>query len=168
MPGVKGEKIILGMGAFSIGETTPVTIGLTRGGGKFTVERTYRVIEADGDKGKVKGRITKDQSIAKLEINALEILSTDLPKIYPATSVTTGKFTGTADILDADYNTVKWTGKTKDGKACTITLKNAINLENINWDLVDKGEIVQKLIYEACYADGDSTTEPWDVTFATA
>ena len=40
------QKIILGKGVFSIGDTP---IALTRGGGQFTVEREVRQIEADGD-----------------------------------------------------------------------------------------------------------------------
>ena len=49
------DKILLGYGVVSVGLTP---IGLTRGGSVFTVEREYRNIEADGDKGPVKGRIS--------------------------------------------------------------------------------------------------------------
>ena len=45
----KNQEIILGLGKFSIydGETK-VPIAYTRGGGKFTVTRTYRPISFDG------------------------------------------------------------------------------------------------------------------------
>ena len=45
----KNQEIILGLGKFSIydGEEK-VEIGYTRGGGKFTVTRTYRPIAFDG------------------------------------------------------------------------------------------------------------------------
>ena len=48
------KNIVLGKGVFKIDDNT---IGLTRDGGTFTVEYTYRNIEADGDRGPVKGRI---------------------------------------------------------------------------------------------------------------
>jgi len=161
--------IILGEGVFSIGSTA---IALTRGGGRFSIERTYRPIEADGDLGPVKGRIRKIGSVAKLTLNALEIVPANLAKFYPGLSATTGTgivtITG-KDIEDADYNdTVKWVGKTAAGKAVTITLDNAINLENISWDLIDKDELVPEITYTATYLESARTTEPWDVVIATA
>jgi len=164
-------NIILGDGVFSIGSTN---IALTRGGGKFIVEREYRLIEADGDYGPIKGRIRKTKSIAKLEMNALEILPANIPMMYPALDEDTTTTPGTSviaaatDVVDADYNTtVKWTGKTKAGKAVVITLENAINLENIDWTLADKDEIIPKLTFTAAYLDTARTTEPWKIQYAT-
>ncbi|MFS0864126.1 hypothetical protein [Fredinandcohnia sp. 179-A 10B2 NHS] len=165
MPG----DIILGDGVFAIGETD---IALTRGGGQFTVEREYKQIEADGDYGPVKGRIRKIRSVARLVMNALEFLPADLSKMYPATTVdsttTPGSDVITAkdDIEDTDYNaTVTWTGKTKNGRSVIITLENAINLENIDWSLVDKDEIVPALTYTAAYLETSRTKEPWKIEY---
>lgn len=74
------SEILLGAGVFYIGETA---IALTRGGGSFTVEREYREIGADGDRGPVEGRITLDRSVAKLTMNVLTIL-TRFADLYPA------------------------------------------------------------------------------------
>lgn len=161
------SDIILGYGVFAIGSTA---VGLTRGGGTFTVEREYREILADGDFGPVKGRITKISSRAKLTLNALELLPANLELLYPATDVATasGKdtLTATADIADANYNaTVTWTGATKAGRGVKITLENAINLENIEWALVDKDEIVATITYTATYLDSARTTEPWKIEY---
>ena len=168
---MSADNIILGEGVFAIDGTD---IALTRGGGSFTVEREYRVIEADGDLGPVQGRIRKIRSVAKLTLNALEILPANIPKFYPAlnedTTTTPGTsiITATDDIQSADYQpTVTWTGKTKAGKAVTITLNNAINLENIQWDLIDKEEIVPEITYTATYTEG-STAEPWKIEYVTA
>lgn len=79
------SEILLGYGVFSIGN---IDVGLTRGGGSFKVERTARDIEADGDRGPVKGRQTIDKEIPKLEMNLLEILD-KLPNIYPGLTETT-------------------------------------------------------------------------------
>lgn len=161
---MSAQNIILGDGVFSIGTTD---IALTRGGGSFVVEREYREIDADGDFGPVKGRIRKIRSVAKLTLNALELLETNLPKLYPSTEEAAGVWTGKEDIEDADYQTVvTWTGTTKGGKEVVIEIENAINLENIDWALVDKEEIVPEITYTAAYLDSARTTEPWSVTFA--
>jgi len=64
-------------------------VGLTRGGGQFTVTREYRQVNADGDRGPVKGRIRLVQSVATLQFNSLEIITDNLAKLYPATKVAT-------------------------------------------------------------------------------
>lgn len=161
------SNILLGNGVFAIGATV---IGFTRGGGSFAIEREYKEIEADGDLGAVKGRVRKIGSRAKLIMNALELLPANLPKMLPSTEVDTTTIVGhsifqaTDDIVDADYQQVTWTGKTKGGKAVVITLNDAINLEGLDLELADKDEVVAEITYTACYTDGD-TTEPWTVDF---
>ena len=162
---------MLGYGVFSVGG---VDIALTRGGGQFTIERTYKEIVADGDYGPVMERIRKDGSRAKLVIRALEIVSTNLAAMYPALSVDTttvagtATVTGAADIVTADYNDVVFTGVTKSGKSVVITLEDAINLENLDWALVDKDEVVAELTYTATYTEATRTTEPWSIDFVDA
>ena len=156
--------IILGNGVFSVGERD---IALTKGGGQFTIEREYREIEADGDRGAVKGRIVLDKSVPKLTINALSLIPGEYKTYYPGLNVNTETnttITGTNEVNDTDYTTVTWTGKTKEGKSVIITIENAINLENIDWSLVDKEEVVQSLTYTGTYEEG-STKEPWKVEF---
>lgn len=163
---MSAANIILGDGVFAI---NGVDIALTRGGGSFSVEREYRQIEADGDYGPVKGRIRKVKSVSKMKLSALTILEEDLTKMYPSTNMTDGVWTGTGDIDDADYQTtVTWTGRTKGGKGVVITLQNAINLEAIEWGLVDKNEIIPEITYTAAYLETDRGTEPWKVTFSAA
>ena len=62
--------IILGDGVFSIGasSTAATALALTRGGGNFSVEREFRMIEADGDYGPVKERIRLIRETAKLNM----------------------------------------------------------------------------------------------------
>lgn len=79
-------NIILGAGVFSIGG---VDIALTRGGGSFKVEREFRQINADGDRGPVKGRVVIDAATATLTMNALQIL-THITSLYPAITEVTG------------------------------------------------------------------------------
>jgi hypothetical protein len=160
--------IILGDGAFYINDTL---IALTRGGGQFVVERTYRQIAADGDYGPVKGRIRKTMSIPKLTLNALELLDTNITSMYPAlvlTSETDGStITADTDVDDSDYiDEVVWVGNTLEGRSVRIEIYNAINLENIDWSMVDKEEIVPKVTYTGSYSESARTTEPWKLQYA--
>ena len=152
--------IILGDGVFQI---NGVAVGLTRGGGQFTVEREYRVIDADGDYGPVKGRIRKVRSTPKLTLNSLELTASRLTDLYPALSVTATTLEASADIATADYNEVKWIGTTKDGRDVIITIENAINMDNIDLTMTDKEEIVASVTFTGTYSETDRTTEPWSV-----
>lgn len=71
------SEIMLGAGVFYVGTTA---VALTRGGGSFNVEREFREITADGDRGPVKDRIVMEGSRATLTMNTLQILTrmTDL------------------------------------------------------------------------------------------
>lgn len=158
------EKILLGYGVVSIGETP---IGLTRGGSAFMVEREYRNIEADGDRGIVKERTVIDTENAKLTVNALELfIAADMTKYYPGMVIATNKMTSTLKIIESDYNDVSWIGKTKDGKAVTIKISNAINMSNLEWTLEDKSEVVPSLEFSATYDEDTRDTPPWEVEFA--
>ncbi|MBS4538217.1 hypothetical protein GOQ27_07065 [Clostridium sp. D2Q-11] len=175
MPKVTAEKILLGHGVITIGA---IPVGLTRGGSAFVVEREMRQIEADGDRGPVKGRIVIDSEVAKLTVKALELFNAeDMTKYYPGTSltelstgdpptVTGNKWTSTLKISEGDYNDVTWTGKTKDGKSVVIKLENALNMGNIEWTLEDKNEAVPELEFTATYDETTRDTPPWNVEFA--
>lgn len=72
------------------------------------------------------------------------------------------------NIAETDFHVITWTGKTKGGIACKITLSDAINKGNIDWALADKGEVVPALEFEACYGNADSqateeTACPWQI-----
>lgn len=163
------KDILLGNGVFYVGETP---IGLTRGGGQFVVEREIRQIEADGDKGIVKGRNIVTKIVPKLTINALEVINENLPKMYSGITITDSdgkkKVTGKGQISSDDYQpTVSFVGETKGGREVIIVVENAINLENLDWSLVDKDEVVASLTYTGCFEDGSpSDYEPWSITYA--
>ena len=77
------SEIVLGAGKFYIGQNL---VALTRGGGSFNVEREAREINADGDRGMVKGRVVYESSRAKLTMNILTML-THLTDIYNGVAV---------------------------------------------------------------------------------
>lgn len=76
-------EIVLGVGKFYVGTSSSdaALVGLTRGGGSFTVEREYREINADEDPGAVEGRIVQEAGRPKLKFNALQWL-TKIPSLY--------------------------------------------------------------------------------------
>lgn len=162
------DKILLGYGVVSVGLTP---IGLTRGGSAFTVEREFREIEADGDRGPVEGRIVIDREVAKLTVNALETFTAaDMQKYYPGLNLggelgAENTLTSTMTIAAGDFSDVTWTGKTKDGKSVTIKVENAINMDNLEWTLEDKSEVVPSLGFTATYAEDARDTPPWNVVF---
>ena len=84
------EEILLGVGRFSIGKTKAdaKSVGLTRGGGSFVVEREYREINADDDPGLVEGRVEKTSGRPKLKLNALQWL-TKIPDLYACVTTKT-------------------------------------------------------------------------------
>lgn len=74
------KEIFLGLCMFAIDGTD---IALCRGGGSFKLERTFRDIVADGDKGTVKDRVVIDEERPKVSMNVLTML-TSLQSLYPA------------------------------------------------------------------------------------
>lgn len=162
------NDILLGKGVFSI---LDVPIGLTRGGGQFVNEKETRPIEADGDRGPVKGRIVQDKATPKLTMNSLQVINENIDKMYSAIKVTNeeGKtvITGTGKIAVEDFQEyVKWTGETKGGRPVIIKIFNAINLENIDWSLADKDEVISALTYTGTYEDDSPEDyEPWEIEF---
>ena len=73
----------------------------------------------------------------------------------------------TSNISSSDYNYVTWTGYNKAGRRVYIELQNAINLENIDWGLMDKDELINKMVFQATYSETARSTEPWKVIFTT-
>ena len=70
-------EIVLGAGKFYVGTGAEdaAYVGLSRGGGSFVVQRTYREIAADDDPGAVSGRIQKTEGRPLLKLKALQWLT---------------------------------------------------------------------------------------------
>ena len=77
-----------------------------------------------------------------------------------ATKVITGNG---GNVLSADFHELTWTGKTKGGNACKITLTDAINKGNLEWTLAEKSEVVPAVEFEACYSNTDKQADESDV-----
>lgn len=169
--GANAKNIVFGEAVVSVDDKP---IGLTRDGVKFSVEYEYRAIEADGDRAKVKGRIIKEKAIPKAEINHLELL-TRTPDMHPGLNVDTKTtpghtiISGTGKIDDEkDYHKVEIKGRTKDGRICTAGIKQAINLENIEWEFKDKNDVIDKVTFEGVEEEEQETIdEGWYIDYET-
>jgi hypothetical protein len=75
--------------------------------------------------------------------------------------------TGAMEIASGDYKKVRFTGKTDGGNAVQITLDNAINMAPLNWELLDKNEVVAELVFTACALEASTTVPSWTITIAT-
>ena len=160
----KNQEIILGLGKFSIydGEQK-VPIAYTRGGGKFTVERTYRPISFDGLKAYAsQDMIVIDEEHVNMEINMLSIFTdADLTFLYPAMKHSSDaqgiEITSNDDlaIKTEDYRKVEWEGITNTGKPVVITIENAVNVSNIDWSMQDRDEVLQTISYKGIAPKGE-------------
>lgn len=161
------SSIFLGKGIFRIDGNV---FGATQGGGKFTLEREYRSTAVDGAKGTLKGLTYNEGSTPKLEISNLEVINDDFIKRHPALQVSTTDdkkvITGRDEIKEDDYHTVEFVGHTKSGKEVIIKVENAINLENIEFDLKEKSEVIDTCTFTGTYPiDCESDYEPWNITY---
>ena len=82
---------------------------------------------------------------------------------------------GSGVVSTNDYRNVVWTDKTKNGKAVTITLNNAINMSNIDLSMVEKDDTVAQVTFTGTYGNTDymvstagDMVEPWTITYAGA
>ena len=168
---MKGEKqgnIMFGRGVFKVDGQT---IGLTRDGGGFKVEYNNRIIGADGDRGTIKGRIEREEAKPFMNINHLELL-TKPEVLHPGIKLDTQTeagytiMSGTGKIdHEKDYHTVAFHGETKDGREVYVEVRNAINLDNIDWTFKDKDDVIDSVNFEGTYDPEaeDQYDENWTV-----
>ena len=101
---------------------------------------------------------------------------TEIEKLHTGIKVDTSSesgytvLSGTGKLTETDYHTVTFEGETKDGREVVITVDNAINLENINWELKDKDQIIDTVTFEGTYDPEaeDAFDENWEVKYKTA
>jgi hypothetical protein len=169
------RDMMLGEGVFSFrdaGSTGAWTdVGATRGGGVFHMAREYRKRAADGDRGWVKGRVAIDNEETTLTIRSLEMLPDNINDFHPAMTSSAGSnlttITSNLVIADGDYKAVKFTGKTDGGNACVATLNYALNMADLNWEFLDKNEVVEELVFTAFSLEATTSVPEWSFTMAT-
>ena len=133
--------------AISSAITAGTTIlGVTRGGGTFTVTKELRTPEVDGTRYPFKGQDFVDSVDAFLSGTLLEATPDNFKRLLGTADVSTsGKKTTitmhTAINTSTDYiEKLCWVGDLADGQLVLIELDNAINTSDFSLTFTDKGE----------------------------
>lgn len=126
---------------------TTKTLGVTRGGGRFTVTRERRQPEVDGVRYSFKGGEFIDSADARLSGTILEVFPENWQRFFgsadiDATVATKKKLTlRTAIDAETDYiDNLIWIGDLADGRFVMIELYNALNTADFDFTFADKNE----------------------------
>lgn len=147
-------------------------LGVTRGGGSFTITREIRTPEVDGMRYPFKGSDFVDSVDAYLSGTTLEVVPENFDRfIGTADSVKSGNKTTitmhtAVDPLSDYISHLAWVGDLADGRAVMIELDNAFNTSDFNLTFTDKGEGTMSFEFHARQASvNDYDTAPFRVIF---
>lgn len=120
-------------------------LGVTRGGGSFTVTREIRTPDVDGMRYPFKGADFVDSVDAYLSGTLLEVVPQNMKLLMGTGESTTSgnKTTVTMHtaVTDSDYiDHLCWVGDLADGRLVLIELDNAFNTADFSLTFTDKGE----------------------------
>ena len=151
---------------------TPTNIlGVTRGGGSFTVTREIRTPDVDGMRYPFKGADFVDSVDAYMSGTLLEVVPNNFKLLLGTGDVaTSGKKTTVTmhtAIGTSDYITnLAWVGDLADGRCVLIELDNAFNTADFNLSFSDKGEGTMTFEFHARQANvNDYDNAPFRVIF---
>lgn len=157
--------------ATAIADDTKI-LGVTRGGGSFTVTRETRTPEVDGIRYAFKGADFIDSADAYLSGTLLEVTPNNFKRLLGTGDATTsGKKTTitfhTAVDKDTDYiDHLAWVGDIADGRMVLIELDNAFNTQDFSLTFTDKGEGTMTFEFHARQASvADYDNAPFRVVF---
>lgn len=147
-------------------------LGVTRGGGTFTVTREIRTPEVDGVRYAFKGQDFIDSTDAYLSGTLLEVNATNLKRLLSTGEIATdGKKTTvtmhTAVDPDTDYiPSLVWVGDIADGRLIMVVLDNAFNTADFSLTFTDKGEGTMPFEFHARQESvNDYDKAPFEVIF---
>lgn len=121
-------------------------LGVTRGGGSFTVTKEIRTPEVDGTRYPFKGQDFIDSVDAYLSGTLLEVNPANFKRLLSTGEVnSSGSKTTvrmhTAVNTDTDYlDSLAWVGDIADGRLVMIELDNAFNTQDFAFTFTDKNE----------------------------
>lgn len=167
---------IANAGALKTAVATAITagtniLGVTRGGGTFTVQKNMRTPEVDGMRYPFKGSDFVDSIEAYLSGTLLEVTPDNMKRLLGSATKATSSLKTTITMQTnpsaADYITkLSWVGDLADGSLVVITLKNAINTADFSFTFTDKGEGTLTFEFHARQAAvNDYDNAPFEVVF---
>lgn len=170
------ENLLIDSGAVYInyGETNERLLGATRGGNTFLVEQEVRKMEFDGMRGEMVGSHRMLGSIPKITANIVEFSWQTIVDILAGS--TKANISGThyritreiKTLLSSDYFTnVCIVGEctASDSNLVICGIKNAVQLENVEFGFADKDESVVTVTFSGCTDISDLDTEPWWIDY---
>ena len=123
------------------------TLGMTSGGGTFTIGRETRLPDVDGRRYLHKGAQFVDSMDGSLTSTLIEITPANWQYVIGTTeplasNTATKKAYKIKTMLDDDayINNIVWVGDTADGKFVAIEFYNALNTADIAFTFQDKNE----------------------------
>lgn len=159
-------RLLLGAGTLTVGGTS---VGATTGEGTFSVTRTILTPQLNGAAGPVKGTEFVTEEIAMLSMTLTEMTAQNLSWALPNTSVTSDASSEQISggvvtcIDDSDYNQIVWTGQDCEGDNVTITLDDAIMVDDLEITFSDEDIAQFDVSFRASYNRGDPDNRPWKV-----
>lgn len=121
-------------------------LGVTRGGGSFTVTKEARTPEVDGVRYPFKGQDFIDSVDAYLSGTLLEVYPANFKRLLGSGESSTSDLVTTITMHtevnpDTDYiDSLCWVGDIADGRLVLIELDNAFNTADFSLTFSDKGE----------------------------
>ena len=146
-------------------------LGVTRGGGSFTVQKSIRTPEVDGMRYPFKGADFIDSIEAYLSGTLLEVTPDNFKRLLGSgVKTTSGKkttVTCNTAMASADYiSKLQWVGDLADGQLVLIELDNAVNTADLSFTFTDKGEGTMTFEFHAHQASvNDYDVAPFRIVF---
>ena len=145
-------------------------LGVTRGGGNFSVSRELRKPQIDGLRYTYKGGYYVDSADPSLSTTLVETTPENFATALGGTATTSGKKTTVkmpTAIPDAAYLTnLCWIGDLADGRVVLICLYNALNTADFQFTFQDKGEGGFSVEFHGCQGNATDYDEaPFEVVF---
>ena len=145
-------------------------LGVTNGGGTFSVSREMRNPQIDGLRYRFKGGTFVDSADPYLSTTLVECTPENFAIGFGGTATTSGKITKVTmptALSDETYLTnLCWVGELADGKLVLICLYNALNTANFTFTFKDKGEGNFGVEFHGCQDNVlDYDNAPFEVVF---
>lgn len=145
-------------------------LGVTNGGGQFSVSREMRNPQIDGLRYRFKGGTFVDSADPQLSTTLAETTPENFAVALGGTATTTGKKTVVkmpTALSDSSYlDDLCWAGELADGRMVMICLYNALNTADFTFTFKDKGEGNFGVEFHGCQDEvADYDEAPFEVVF---
>ena len=145
-------------------------LGVTRGGGTFSVSREMRDPDIDGLRYRYKGGSFVDSADPQLSTTLVETTPENFAIALGGTVSTSGKKTTvrmpTALSSGSYLDDLCWVGDLADGRLVMICLYNALNTADFTFTFQDKSEGATSVEFHGCQASvSDYDYAPFEVVF---